>query len=55
MLQSLGDFGWYYGDLFLEKPQGKVLSYTGIYRFMNNPDAVFGDMWLYGIAAVTYR
>jgi phosphatidylethanolamine N-methyltransferase len=33
---SLGEFGWFYGDFFFEN-KGK-LTYGSIYRYLNNPD-----------------
>jgi phosphatidylethanolamine N-methyltransferase len=51
MYSSLGDFGWYYGDFFtppnLSKPN---VSYSGVYRFLNNPDCVIGYAGLHGVA-----
>ncbi|MES1907833.1 MAG: hypothetical protein MHM6MM_000873 [Cercozoa sp. M6MM] len=51
---SIGDFGWYYGDFFVPpdhtekwRPQ---LCYTGVYRFLNNPECVTGYFGLYGLA-----
>jgi len=45
----LGDFGWYYGDFFTQRDQAK-LSYTGIYRYINNPDVYLGNLWLFAVA-----
>ena len=92
----LGDYGWFYGDFFLE-PSGQTAtlsppptaatratsssssssstqsdpgaasplspvsctrpSYTGIYRYLNNPDCVLGYLWQYGLslAAASWR
>ncbi|CRK47939.1 hypothetical protein BN1723_020438, partial [Verticillium longisporum] len=38
--ESLGEFGWFFGDFFYDH-QAK-LTYTSIYRFLNNPERVFG-------------
>lgn len=51
---SVGDFGWFYGDFFIGPEQYRnQLCYTGIYRFLNNPDAVTGYAGLYGLALVS--
>jgi hypothetical protein len=51
MYQNLGDFGWHYGDFFIPaeiyRPQ---ISYSGVYRFMNNPDCIIGYAGLHGVA-----
>jgi phosphatidylethanolamine N-methyltransferase len=50
---AVGDFGWFYGDFFIPPAQYRnELCYTGIYRFLNNPDAVTGYAGLYGLALV---
>ena len=46
----LGDYGWIYGDFFFQKKY--KLSYMGIYRYLNNPTALFGFMFYYGVAAL---
>jgi hypothetical protein len=35
--EVLGDFGWLYSDFFLPQ-NASQLAYTGIYRFLNNPE-----------------
>eukprot|EP00871_Galdieria_phlegrea_P000925 jgi/Galph1/1833/GphlegSOOS_G512.1 len=48
---AIGDYGWYYGDFFFE-PKTDSPVYTGIYRFMNNPDCILGHLWMYGVAMI---
>lgn len=50
--ESLGEFGWFCGDFFFDH-QAK-LTYTSIYRFVNNPDRVFGIAGTWGAALVTW-
>ncbi|KAK8191994.1 uncharacterized protein BKA78DRAFT_315532 [Phyllosticta capitalensis] len=38
--ESLGEFGWFYGDFFFD--QTPKLNYGGIYRFLNNPERFLG-------------
>ncbi|WWC91952.1 uncharacterized protein L201_006904 [Kwoniella dendrophila CBS 6074] len=49
--EVLGDFGWLYSDFFLLEQIPSQLAYTGIYRFLNNPErsmggAAFLGLWL---------
>lgn len=48
----LGDYGWFFGDFFLAPPSAAP-AYTGIYRYLNNPDCVLGYLWLYGLSLAT--
>ncbi|KAG7120221.1 Phosphatidylethanolamine N-methyltransferase like protein [Verticillium longisporum] len=50
--ESLGEFGWFFGDFFYDH-QAK-LTYTSIYRFLNNPERVFGTAGLWGAALITW-
>ena len=50
--ESLGEFGWFCGDFFFDH-QAK-LNYTSIYRFMNNPERVFGIAGAWGAALITW-
>ncbi|KAK0627687.1 phospholipid methyltransferase-domain-containing protein [Immersiella caudata] len=50
--ESLGEFGWFYGDFFFDST-GK-LTYTSIYRFLNNPERVIGTAGLWGAALITW-
>jgi len=49
---SLGEFGWFYGDFFFDST-GKP-TYTSIYRFLNNPERVLGTGGLWGAALITW-
>jgi phosphatidylethanolamine N-methyltransferase len=50
---AIGEFGWFYGDFFIsEEAYRHSISYTGIYRFLNNPDAVLGYAGHYGSALI---
>ena len=50
--ESLGEFGWFYGDFFFDST-GK-LTYNSIYRFLNNPERVLGIGGLWGAALITW-
>ena len=52
MYESLGEFGWFFGDFFFdEAPQ---LNYSGIYRFLNNPERTIGLAGVWGAAILTW-
>lgn len=50
--ESLGEFGWFCGDFFFDHEA--KLNYTSIYRFVNNPDRVFGIAGAWGAALITW-
>ncbi|KAI3341839.1 phospholipid methyltransferase-domain-containing protein [Ustulina deusta] len=50
--ESLGEFGWFFGDFFFER--GVKLNYTSIYRFLNNPERIIGTAGLWGAALITW-
>jgi phosphatidylethanolamine N-methyltransferase len=50
---SLGEFGWFFGDFFFDPPS-RNLTYSGIYRFLNNPERVLGLTGVWGIALIAW-
>ncbi|KAK4662864.1 phosphatidylethanolamine N-methyltransferase [Podospora pseudopauciseta] len=50
--ESLGEFGWFYGDFFFESPRPPT--YNSIYRFLNNPERVLGAAGFWGLALITW-
>lgn len=50
--ESLGEFGWFFGDFFFPE-RSKRLTYSGIYRYLNNPERLFGIAGVWGLALIT--
>ena len=48
---SLGEFGWFFGDFFFN--HSPKLNYNGIYRFLNNPERVIGLAGVWGAVLFT--
>lgn len=58
---AIGEYGWFFGDFFFDTmPEeiagvpGGELTFSGIYRYVNNPDALFGFAGFYGIALLCH-
>jgi len=49
--KALGEFGWFFGDFFFEN--GPKLTYTGIYRYFNNPERFIGMLGIWGTVFIT--
>ncbi|KAK6462445.1 phosphatidyl ethanolamine N-methyltransferase [Scheffersomyces coipomensis] len=51
IIDSIGYFGWFYGDFFIPKSQGRSLHLTkaGVYRYLNNPEQIFGVCGVMGV------
>ncbi|VVT46258.1 uncharacterized protein SAPINGB_P001124 [Magnusiomyces paraingens] len=50
--ESLGEFGWFFGDFFFPE-KSKNLTYSGIYRYLNNPERLFGIAGVWGLALIS--
>ncbi|CCM05928.1 uncharacterized protein FIBRA_08166 [Fibroporia radiculosa] len=51
MYEVLGLFGWFFGDFFMEGFSAQ-LEYTGIYRYLNNPEVMSGAAF-FGLALIS--
>ncbi|KAL1757961.1 phospholipid methyltransferase-domain-containing protein [Schizophyllum commune] len=49
--EVLGVFGWFFGDFFMDAFPGH-LEYTGIYRYLNDPEVIGGASW-FGFALIS--
>ncbi|KAK6199208.1 phosphatidyl ethanolamine N-methyltransferase [Scheffersomyces amazonensis] len=51
IIDSIGYFGWFYGDFFIPKSQSSSIHLTkaGVYRYLNNPEQIFGVCGVMGV------
>ncbi|KAG9237768.1 phospholipid methyltransferase-domain-containing protein [Amylocarpus encephaloides] len=49
--ESLGEFGWFFGDFFFD--HAPKLTYSGIYRYLNNPERIIGLAGVWGAVFIT--
>ena len=49
---SLGEFGWFFGDFFFDLPRPH-LTFSGIYRYLNNPERLIGCAGIWGLVLIT--
>lgn len=53
IVDLIGYFGWFYGDFFIPRnfivPQRTQLSKAGVYRYLNNPEQIFGVCGVMGV------
>lgn len=55
IIDLIGYFGWFYGDFFIPRsssPQRSHLTKAGIYRYLNNPEQIFGVCGVMGITLI---
>lgn len=56
IVDLIGYFGWFYGDFFVPKSsmiaQRTRLTKAGVYRYLNNPEQVFGVCGVMGVTLI---
>lgn len=55
IIDSIGYFGWFYGDFFIPRsslPHKAQLTKAGVYRYLNNPEQIFGVCGIMGVLAI---
>ncbi|ODV66356.1 phosphatidyl ethanolamine N-methyltransferase [Hyphopichia burtonii NRRL Y-1933] len=56
IIDLIGYFGWFYGDFFIPKssflPHRSTLTKAGVYRYLNNPEQIFGNCGIIGITLI---
>ncbi|CUM65482.1 uncharacterized protein PRCAT00003126001 [Priceomyces carsonii] len=52
IIDSIGYFGWFYGDFFIPK-KTTVLTKAGVYRYLNNPEQIFGVCGIMGVTLIS--
>ncbi|RKO95460.1 hypothetical protein CAUPRSCDRAFT_3157, partial [Caulochytrium protostelioides] len=50
VFEVLGPQGYFYADFFLEPTKGLI--YSGIYRFLNNPEKTLGNASFFAMALI---
>lgn len=50
--ESLDEYGWFFGDFFFPE-KAKPLTYSGIYRYLNNPERLFGIAGVWGLSLIS--
>lgn len=56
IIDLIGYFGWFYGDFFIPRSispsQRSQLTKAGIYRYLNNPEQIFGVCGIFGVTLI---